>query len=224
MRTELEKKILRHSILSIDDFIDNIYECGLFIGKEDEIIRENVNARILDLRKDWTAILQGRDLIIPQDDLQFVDLVFSQPDYKNRSQREAKTTQQILNEAKEAKILELKDAYTIAQNIKVINGHTFLIPLKGDFYNIVINQKVTAAISKGSSSLEIVDVNGSLITLNEMPLSKWKIIHSISDTISFSNFSLKNKKIAEIEDCNSLEDLEEININVFPEIQEINLE
>lgn len=108
MITELEKQILCHSMLSTDEFIDNIYKCGLFTGREEEIIRENVNARILDLRRDWTATLEGRGLIIPQDDFEFSELVFSQPDYKSRAERDAKTPEQLLKEAKEEKIQTLK--------------------------------------------------------------------------------------------------------------------
>lgn len=41
-------------------------------------------------------------------DTEFSELVFAQPDYKNRAEREEKNAEQILNEAKEAKIQTLK--------------------------------------------------------------------------------------------------------------------
>tara|TARA_B110000238_G_scaffold88908_1_gene97649 strand:- start:6 stop:164 length:159 start_codon:yes stop_codon:yes gene_type:complete len=52
MITELEKKILGAEISSADDWIDNVNTCGLFVEKEEEVIRSRVKVCLLDLRKD----------------------------------------------------------------------------------------------------------------------------------------------------------------------------
>lgn len=55
----------------------------------DVILYEKVDACYKRLQAEWTPILRQRSLEIPTDQVAYTALVLSQPDYKNRSQRDA---------------------------------------------------------------------------------------------------------------------------------------
>ncbi|MFT6151379.1 MAG: hypothetical protein ACJAY9_000768 [Flavobacteriales bacterium] len=328
MITELEKQILGAEISSADDWIDNVNNCGLFAEKEEEVIRSRVKVCLLDLRKDWEAVLVERNqyfapypeapAIIPSPllpqapaiillplkpqapntwnlseqeylesagylayleslaeyaqevdsinlqnetnqntysaelaalklevesinlqnetnlniyiaqkyviDLQFAELVFAQSDYKSQSQKEddlLPSAEELLQEAKNEKIKELESLYSDAQWIKVKNGHTFMIPLKGEFFNVVVANQVLAAKVNGSASLRAPDIDKNIQTLIDIPYSEWEKFFLVAKRISFSNLILKEDKIVDINACLASSDLSAVDLNIFPEIEQV---
>jgi hypothetical protein len=221
MITELEKKILGAEISSADDWIDNIKTCGLFVEKEEEVVRSRVKVCLLDLRKDWEAVLVEKNISIPADDYEFAELVFAQSDYKSQSQKEIKSLNELLIGEQGEKTRQLEIAYTNAQFILVTNGHSFYIPLKGYFYNVTLTQKLSAAAINGQASLSAIDTNGDKRTLNNIPYSEWLKFSKKADPISFSNWNLKDLKIIEIDNCTTMEELNLVNLDIFPAIEEV---
>jgi hypothetical protein len=219
---ELNLKILGSEILSPEDWINNVNTCGLFVGKEEEVIQNRVNICLEALKKEWTTKLQERNLAIPDDDLEFAELVFAQPDYQSQAQKQAKTPEQLLQEAKEQKIRQLEVVYTNAQLIKIVNGNTFYVPLKGEFYNTHITQKLTVAQSRGYATLVAQDTTGALIKKEDIAYSFWKKFIEIADPISISNFDLKEKYLNEIKTATQ-EELNAITFS-FPSIKEVEMD
>lgn len=136
------------------------------------------------------------------------------------------TKEQILAEidrlnSKETKLKLLDNLYTAAQYIKVINGHSFLIPLKGDTFNILITNQVLAAQVAGSASLSFPDINGMMQTLIDVPFSEWQKFYIKAKKISFSNLILRDDKITEINNCQTSKELDEIDLNIFPAIDAV---
>ena len=221
MITELEKQILGAEISSADDWIDNVNNCGLFVEKEEEVIRSRVKVCLLDLRKDWEAVLLERNIIIPADDYEFAELVFAQSDYKSQSQKEIKSLNELLVRGQGEKIRQLEIAYTNAQVILVTNGHSFYVPLKGYFYNVTLTQKLSAAARNGQASLSAIDTDKNKRTLHNIPYSEWLKFSKKADPISFSNWNLKDLKITEINNCATMEELNLVNLDIFPEIEQV---
>jgi hypothetical protein len=224
MITELEKQILGVKISSPNEWIDNIETCGLFVGKEEEVIRSNIKDYLLNLKKDWEAVLTERNIVIPTDDYEFAELVFAQSDYKSQSQKEddlLPSAEELLQEAKNEKIKELESLYSNAQFIRVKNGHTFMIPLKGEFFNVVVANQVLAAKVNGSASLRAPDIDKNIRTLMDIPYSEREKFFKPAKLISFANFNLKEDKILNINACLTSSDLNDTDLNIFPEIEQV---
>ena len=120
---------------------------------------------------------------------------------------------------KRSKLELLEKVYTGAQYIKVVNGHTFYIPLKGEFYNTHITQKLTVAQSRGYATLVAQDMTGAGITIEDVPYSFWKKFIEVADPISISNFNLKNSYLEQIKIATQ-EELAIITFS-FPAIKEV---
>jgi len=216
---ELEKKILGYNITSPDEWISNVNECGLFIGKEEEIILERINLCISYLRADWETTLKDRGFTIPKDDFEFSELVFSQPDYKNREERDAKTTEQLLEEAKTLKINGLENDYINSQWLSVKNGHEFIVPLAGDNWKKIENACFSAG-RLGVADLIWQDINGEFQLLKDLPVAEWYKFYAFAKPIGVSNKALRVIKEVEIASCKSQDELNTITWN-FPAIQQI---
>jgi hypothetical protein len=163
-------------------------------------------------------------LVIPTDDYEFAELVFGQSDYKSQSQKEddlLPSAEELLQEAKNEKIKELESLYSNAQFIRVINGHTFMIPLKGEFFNVVVANQVLAAKVNGSASLRAPDIDKNIRTLMGIPYSEWEKFFKPAKLISFANFNLKEDKILNINACLTSSDLNDTDLNIFPEIEQV---
>lgn len=82
--TKTQKKILKHAKKSPDDFVKD--QMAWILSHKYERCMER-------LRNEWEQKLADRGINqIPLDDDAFAQLVFSQSDYKNRSQREAESS------------------------------------------------------------------------------------------------------------------------------------
>ena len=128
---------------------------------------------------------------------------------------------EILNDAKKIKVLELEKTYTSAQLIQLHAGYTFAVPLKGDFFNVLLTNQVLAAQVVGYASLILQDTEGQMRVLQDVPFDKWKYFYTIAKDISFSNLILKNQKQVEIMSAQSEEQLAAISLDIFPAIQEV---
>ncbi|MGL5113590.1 MAG: hypothetical protein ACRC6O_13235 [Flavobacterium sp.] len=157
-------------------------------------------------------------------DLAFAELVFSQSDYKSQAQKQAKTAEQLLKEAKEQKIEQLEVAYTNAQLLKVVNGHTFLIPIAGDYFNQTISGQFNAAVGLGKAALIYPDINGQIVFEPKIPVAEWIKFYEPAKDIGVSNKLLKTYKEQEIKNCKDLATLNLIPLNIFPPIQEVILD
>jgi hypothetical protein len=129
--------------------------------------------------------------------------------------------EELLQEAKNEKIKELESLYSDAQWIRVKNGHTFMIPLKGEFFNVVVANQVLAAKVNGSASLRAPDIDKNIQTLIDIPYSEWEKFFLVAKRISFSNLILKEDKIVDINACLASSDLNATDLNIFPEIQQV---
>jgi hypothetical protein len=128
--------------------------------------------------------------------------------------------EELLQEAKNEKIKELESLYSDAQWIRVKNGHTFMIPLSGEGFNKVEIQ-ANAALMNGSASLRWKDIEGNTQALFDIPLLEWEKFFLVAKRISFSNFNLKEDKILDIDACLASSDLSAVDLNIFPEIEQV---
>lgn len=122
---------------------------------------------------------------------------------------------------KKNKLEELEAVYTNAQWISLTAGYTFAVPLKGDFFNVLLTNQVLAAQVVGYASLILQDATGQMRVLQDVPFEKWKAFYTVAKDISFSNLILKNQKQVEIMSAQSEEQLSAISIEIFPPIQQI---
>lgn len=130
----------------------------------------------------------------------------------------------IINDLKLVKLSSLDDYYTAAQYIKVTNEDNsiiFIIPLKGDTFNIQITNQVLAAQVVGNASLIFPDINGVMQTIIDLAFSEWQKFYVKAKTISFSNLILKTDKIIEINNCQTAEELNKVNLDIFPAIDKV---
>lgn len=78
---ETQKKVI------CNDILDEIFQEDM--ERRARYIIEHKYQRCLErLKKEWEPKLKARVESLPSNDDAFAELVFSQPDYKNRSQRE----------------------------------------------------------------------------------------------------------------------------------------
>jgi hypothetical protein len=143
--------------------------------------------------------------------------------YYLMSEEEILANQPDLSLLKRSKLELLETAYVNAQYIRIKNGHTFMIPLKGDFFNFVIKGQIDSAKDFGSAPLVCPDISGKIQILKAIPYTMWEAFWNTAKPISQSNMLLKTEKQIEISNCNS-EQLNLVNVNVFPAIQEIILD
>lgn len=89
--SEIQKKIIAHVIPSeiLDADLKRRIQ-WIITHLHDEIFK--------DVKKEWLPIISQRYSSIPTDESQLAELITSQPDYKNRSQRDQET------EAKKAQL------------------------------------------------------------------------------------------------------------------------
>lgn len=83
--SETQKKVIRNDIHE-DIFEEDMKRRLQYIltHKYDQCFRR--------LKNEWMPKMKGRVESIPVDEDAFAEMIFSQPDYKNRSQRELKNT------------------------------------------------------------------------------------------------------------------------------------
>ena len=214
MITELEKKIIADNAISYDSWV---------VNAKPEFILPKVRNCLKDLKSKWVSVLEEKGLTIPEDDYEFAELVFAQPEYKSRAQRDVKTPEELLQEAKDIKLIELETIYAQFQWIRVINGHTFMIPLSGEGFKQVSNQANAAKIN-GSASLRWPDIDGNIRTLFNIPLSEWLKFFSPAKSISEINYFSKEDKILQINACLTSSALNAVDINIFPPIIEVQID
>lgn len=119
------------------------------------------------------------------------------------------------------KLEALEAAYTSAQWIKLKANYDFVIPLKGDFFNVLLTNQIFAAQVIGYASLILQDQLGQTRVLENIAFEKWKEFYTVAKDISFSNLILKNQKILEINAASNADQIDAISLDVFPAIQQI---
>lgn len=212
MITELQKKIMEFSILDADEWVSNPFV-------NDSMIENRIGVCFDDLKKYWLPTLEERNIAIPESDTEFAELVFAQPDYKSRAEREAKTSEQLLEENKEKKIQELEVAYRAAQWIQVRNGHIFYVPLAGSDW-VTIETACLSAYMRGAADLIWQDINGQVQTLKDLPLIEWQKFYNKAKPIGVSNKDIRVRKEVEINNCQTQAELDAV-VWTFPAITEV---
>lgn len=129
-----------------------------------------------------------------------------------------------LNAAKAQVVAALEERYRTAQAIRIVNGHTFIAPLWGSTFNTDLVKKVNDAREYGIANLIFPDINGALQVIEDVPYSEWKKFYDIAHVVSDQNFILKNRLLVQIQQAKSVGDLSQIDVDVFPEVQQIELE
>lgn len=149
-------------------------------------------------------------------------LIFSQPDYKSRAEREAKSPEELLQGAKDKKIQELELAYRNAQRIRVKNGHTFFVPLAGSDW-VTIETACLSAQMRGVADLIWKDIDGNIQTLRDLPLVEWDKFYNTAKPIGVSNKDIRVRKEIEINNCQTQAELNTV-VWSFPAITEVIVE
>lgn len=80
---ETKKKVIQNDVLS-DEFIEDMERRARWV------IEHKYEICLEKLKTEWEPILRKRVKSLPTDQDDLAELIFSQPDYKNRSQREQK--------------------------------------------------------------------------------------------------------------------------------------
>lgn len=81
--SEIQKKVIQNDILS------EIFEEDMKRRLKWVLIDEKYKRCMERLRKEWESRLKEKGITsFPADDDEFAEIVFSQPEYKNRSERE----------------------------------------------------------------------------------------------------------------------------------------
>jgi len=121
------------------------------------------------------------------------------------------------------KITELENNYIAAQKIKIQNGHTFIINLRGDDFRDVERQ-VNAANILGKADLIAKDLDGVLQVIKDIPKALWITFYEIAKVISVDNLGLKSQAAAAISLSTTIEEVSLVNTNPFPAIETIVLD
>lgn len=111
-----------------------------------------------------------------------------------------------------SKTRELEKAYLEAQTCKIINGHTFIIPLSGNFFTQDIKGQVDEANLLGSASLVCKDIEGKTIILKDLPKELWNYFWQQAKPLSTKNFAIKELLNEKIKNCTTVEELNAIDI------------
>lgn len=130
------------------------------------------------------------------------------------------TIEEILQKKKETNLNELNIAYEQAQYIKIESKHDFLIPLKGEYFKVDIKKQHDLAQDYGSANLIGIDVNGAPQMIPNIPKEMWSNFYVTANTISEGNYSLKLQYQYNIDQTQTIEELDNIVIT-FPPIQTI---
>lgn len=81
--SENQKAVIEFNVLSTQEWVENLLR---------EYIANKFNACFKRLKEEWDTKLAERGIeMIPASPEAYAELVFSQPDYKNRSQRDSET-------------------------------------------------------------------------------------------------------------------------------------
>lgn len=128
-----------------------------------------------------------------------------------------------LNQLINDKTLELSAAYTAAQQISVTYGNTFLIPLIGNFFDIVAANQVLEAQISGSASLLATDVNGVQQLISEVPFADWLAFYKTAKKTAFGNIVINNQLLSQIASAKTVDDVSAIDVNVFPPMVSITI-
>jgi len=118
----------------------------------------------------------------------------------------------IIDRLRDEKQKELKSAYIAAQSCKIINGHTFIIPLLGDFFTKDVKGQVDEATKFGVASLVRKDIYGKVIVLEDLPKELWDYFWQQTKPLSTKNYGIKELLEERISDCNTSEELDSIDI------------
>lgn len=126
-----------------------------------------------------------------------------------------------LESAKLQKKDELEKAYDNAQWVKVENGISFDVKLRGELF-VLLRQKVVDAENSGKASFTITQEDGLNYTVKDIPHKEWKTFFATVQPISENNFNIKANYQNQIHEAKSLEDLNKIQFT-FPKIQTVNI-
>lgn len=138
----------------------------------------------------------------------------------------SKTKEVLLQNAKDDKIEEIEEIYCKVQQVKIINGVTFYMPIRGELFNVTFPQMIAAGrnIEEGNSYVRIVDINKTIFT-GKMPYDLLQEVYNICYEISITNNNDKHYFIDEINKTKTIEEVEnyefeyitdcEINLNIM---------
>lgn len=117
-----------------------------------------------------------------------------------------------IDRLRDIKLQELKSAYIAAQSCKIINGHTFIIPLHGEFFTRDVKGQVDEANLFGKATLVCKDINGNSVILEDLPKELWNYFWQQTKPLSTKNYGIKQLLEERISDCNTSEELDSIDI------------
>ena len=118
----------------------------------------------------------------------------------------------LIQNIRQQKLQELETAYNKAQVCKIINGHTFTIPLKGDLFTRDIKGQVDEATKFGFSDLVANDINGKVVIIPQIPKEMWDYFWSKTKPLSTENYGKLRLLTEKIQEAITLEELQAIDI------------
>lgn len=190
MITEIQKQIMEFSILDADEWVSNPFV-------KDFMIPNRINACLEDMKKHWLPILQERNIAIPEDNTEFAELVFSQPDYKSRAEREAEllpSLEEQLEEAKQEKYTQIKNLRKENINKPTPQTITYSGGLANKMFKVNFDKDITAINGV------ISDLEHSIANLVLNPKRGWTDINGDRWELNIDDFKSLRKHILDRDD------------------------
>lgn len=135
-----------------------------------------------------------------------------------------KTKEILLQNAKNDKIKEIEETYNKVQYVKIVNGITFYMPIRGDLFNVILPQviKIGQGRKDNLSYLRVVNSINNIEYVGKLPYDLLDDIYQKTYDISINNNNNKHAFIKEINAKQELENVKNYNFNYIP-IQTINI-
>ena len=148
---------------------------------------------------------------------EFIEVPFPPADARMIWDFDLAIWQECLAQTKLSKIAELENFYSVAQWVRVENGHIFNLPLRGEAYSAIRDQCLSAIANNAPTSLGWVDITGDYTVIENIPVAAWKSFYDqVNEPISKKNFFLREQKTFEINSKTTIEEVNAVVIDVFP--------
>ena len=189
---------------------------------ESKIYYNKSNGLATNLKKHTLDISSYTDIEPPyftnDDNIKFVG---DQWQYINLSNETKKI---LLNKYKEEKIKEVEDKYNACQYVKIVNGITFYMPIRGDLFNITLPLVIRMGQGRKDnlSYLRVMNSINNIEYVGKLPYDLLNDIYQKTYDISINNNNNKHAFIKEINAKQEVEDIKNYSFN-YISIQTINI-
>jgi hypothetical protein len=135
----------------------------------------------------------------------------------------AVASRNVFNTLLEQKTNILAANYSAAQVVNVFFVATFQVAIIGEFFETTIANQVLEAQLSGAADFVATDINGAEYLIRDVPFESWKSFYKQSKSISFNNYIIYKNTLKVINQAETIDELNAIDLDVFPSTQTINL-